>query len=165
MRMSGAGLRRVCPQCQATFFLCHQCDRWHCYCSTECRTKARKDSRKRSDRKYRQTDAWRRNNRKHQARHRQNRRLQKRVSEQSSASATPPVDPTPIINVASASTQKEHHASEPTSLGRPSPVLEHRPGPVRHGLCIVCKAVVGFITSPKGFPSLHERFRRRRRRP
>jgi hypothetical protein len=155
------GLRRVCPRCQTTFFLCRRCDRWHCYCSSSCSEQARKDSRQRSDRKYRQSASWRAKNPEHQAEHRRKRFRQKIVSEQCSASATSPVDIAPSTTMASDVTQKEHHANEPIINNQPLVRLRPRQHPV--GRCLVCGCAVAFLVSPKGFPPRSERIRFARR--
>ncbi len=85
--MSTPGYRRQCPGCTSWFVICLPCDRWHWYCSAECKDQARRASRRKSSRKYRRSGRGRRSNRKAQARHRLGKPRKKSVSHHSSATA------------------------------------------------------------------------------
>lgn len=91
--MSIPGYRQQCPRCTLWFVICLACDRWHWYCSPECKAQARRASRRKSSDKYRRTGRGRRSNRQAQARHRVNRSKKKSVSHHSSA----PPAPLPIL--------------------------------------------------------------------
>ena len=76
---------RVClrGECQATFFLCPQCDHGQRYCSLQCRGQARLNQRRNANRRHQQSLEGRLDHRDRQRAYR-SRRAQERVTDQGS---------------------------------------------------------------------------------
>ena len=53
----------ICPRCQKTFFICRHCDRGHVYCCKECSLLSRCEKCRVYRRRYRRSDAGRKDHR------------------------------------------------------------------------------------------------------
>ena len=78
--------QRICPTCNAKFYICRSCERGDRYCSIVCRDEARRKNRRKSSATYQATARGRANHQKRQITYRKNRQLEESVTHQSSSS-------------------------------------------------------------------------------
>ena len=146
MKQDQIGLKRQCPYCLKAFFVCTQCDRWHWYCSDECRVKARKTSLRKARIKYQRSEKGRINNLSCQKRFRRQRKSsqKKNVSHHSSQIKTETLVSSSkeiFFNQEKEINSNERDVDEIDCIGR----------------CVVCGRPILFLRSEEAFPSYYTR--------